>query len=113
MYSREDYIDPEAMAERERIAKASSVEAAPGIAGPASALGLGRGSPASPPYLMPKGKTLDEKAFANGWNAFLRGSPKWSNPYLGDGLRFMWEAGWLDSKAASKARRRHAKQENA
>lgn len=79
----------------------------------ASVVAVAGGSAASTPAPMPKGKTLDEKAYSNGWNAYLRGSPLWANPHKPDGgLNFMWYIGWNDCKDTWKAYRRRARQQN-
>ena len=79
----------------------------------ASVVAVAGGSAALTPAPMPKGKTLDEKAYSNGWNARLRESPTWACPYRNQsGLAFMWEIGWRDCDDSIRARRRLARQQN-
>lgn len=79
----------------------------------ASVVAVAGGSAASTPAPMPKGKTLDEKAYSNGWNARLRESPTWACPHRNQsGLAFMWEMGWRDCDDSIRARRRLARQQN-
>lgn len=71
------------------------------------------GSAASTPPPMPKGKTLDDRAWSNGWNARLREVPSSANPHKPQsGLAFMWWCGWKDCSDSFKARRRAARQQN-
>ena len=78
-----------------------------------SVVAVAGGSAASTPALKPKGKTLDEKAYNNGWNARVREVPSDACPHKPQGgLAFMWWCGWQDCHDFFKALRRRARQQN-